>query len=239
MKKVFVFAAFVFCGMMLAPMAMAEEGEKSVTMEVGADVVSSYVWRGQSCGGFSVQPTATITFTKPGISLNAWASAELFETTSVANMTEFDLALSWSPIEALSVGLTDYYFYGDKYLAAWNFSGGASHNLEVNVGYDLGFMALAWNTCLTGSDYNSKGDRAYSSYFEVSAPFTLGGIDCSAAMGIVPWEDSFTTGGRNDGFNVTNISVTASKEFKELPFMGQIVYNPQLETTYFIVGLTF
>jgi len=239
MKKVFVVTALVVCGMMVAPKAMAEESEKSVEFEVGADVVSSYVWRGQACGGFSVQPSATVTFTKPGISLNAWASAELFESSSVANMTEFDLALSWSPIEALSVGVTDYYFYGDKYLRYWNFSGEASHYLEANVSYDFGFLALAWNTCLTGGDYKANGDRAYSSYFEASAPFTLGGVDCSAALGIVPWEDSFTTGGYNEGFNVTNIAFTASKELKGLPFMGQVVYNPQLETSYFVVGLTF
>lgn len=239
MKKVFVLAAFLVCGMMMVPTAKAEESEKSVELEVGADVVSSYVWRGQSCGGFSVQPSATITFTKPGISLGAWASAELFERSAVANMTEFDLALSWSPIEALSVGVTDYYFYADHYLRDWNFSGGASHFLELNVGYDFGFLALAWNTCLTGADYKANGDRAYSSYFEASAPFTIGGVDCSAALGIVPWEDSFTTGGYNEGFNVTNIALTASKELKGLPFMGQIVYNPQLETTYFVVGLTF
>lgn len=239
MKKVFVLAAVVLCGMMTAPAAMAGEGENRVEFEVGADVVSAYVWRGQDCGGFSIQPSATVTFTKPGISLNAWASAALFETSQVANMTEFDLALSWSPIEALSVGLTDYYFYGDHYLRAWNFSGEASHNLEVNVSYDLGFMSLAWNTCLTGADYKKNGDRAYSSYFEVSAPFTLGGVDCSAAMGIVPWEDGFMTGGCNEGFNVTNIAFTASKDLKGLPLMGQIVYNPQLETTYFVVGLSF
>jgi len=44
---------------------------------------------------------------------------------------------------------------------------------------------------------------------------------------------------RSEGFNVTNIAFTANKELKGLPFMGQVVYNPQLETTYFVVGLTF
>lgn len=238
MKKVFVLAVMAVFGLTLSSKAMAEE-EKCVDFEVGADVVSSYIWRGQSCGGFSVQPSATVSLPKLGLSLNAWASAELFQTSTVANMTEFDLALSWSPIEALSVGVTDYYFYGDYYLRDWNFSAGASHYLEANVSYDFGFMALAWNTCLTGADYNSDGDRAYSSYFEASAPFKLGDVDCSAALGIVPWEDSFTTGGANTGFNVTNIAFTANKEIKSLPFMGQIVYNPQLETTYFVVGLTF
>lgn len=239
MKKVFVLSAALVCSMMVSLSAWAEEGEKKVEFEVGADVVSAYVWRGQDCGGFSVQPAATVTWTKPGISLGAWASAELFESSSVANMTEFDLSLSWSPTEALSVGLTDYYFYDSYYLRRWDFSGESSHNLELNLSYDFGFMQLAWNTCLTGYDYNSKGDRAYSSYFEASVPFAIGGVDCSAALGIVPWEDCFNTGGFNEGFNVTNIALTANKDIKGLPFMGQVVYNPQLETTYFVVGLSF
>lgn len=238
MKKVFVLAALM--GMMAAPaVVMAEDAEEKVSLEVGADLVSSYVWRGQACGGFSVQPSATVTFTKPGISFGVWASAELFENSTFANMKEFDLSLSWSPIEALSVGLTDYHFCGGEYIRAWDFSGASSHNLEFNASYDFGPVAVAWNTVLTGADYNSEGDRCYSSYFEVSAPFTLGGVECSGAVGILPWEESFTALGDNTGFNVCNLSFTASKELKGIPFMGQVVYNPQSEATYFVVGLTF
>lgn len=239
MKKVFVLFAVAVFGTCFTSSLYAEVKEEKVSLEVGADLVSSYVWRGQDCGGFSIQPAATLTFCKPNISLGVWASAELFDTKVVANMAEFDLSLSWSPTDALSIGLTDYYFCDDYYLRHWNFSGFASHCLELNLGYDFGPVALSWNTCLTGDDYNSKGDRAYSSYVEASAPFMLGGVDCSVAVGVLPWEDAFTSGGKNTGFNVCNLSLTASKELKGLPVMGQITYNPQLETTYFVVGLSF
>ncbi len=231
-------AATMGLSLMSAVPAFAADDEK-VSLEFGADVVSSYIWRGYSCGGFSVQPSATVTFNKTGISLGAWASAELFENASFANMNEFDLTLSYSPIEALSVGLTDYHFCNGNYIRDWNFSGTATHNLELNVSYDFGPVAVAWNTCLTGADYNSEGDRAYSSYFEVSAPFKLGGFDCSGAVGVLPWEDSFTSGGDNGGFNVCNLSFTAAKEIGKIPFSGQIIYNPQSEATYFVVGVSF
>lgn len=238
MKKVMMIAAISGLFLMTATPAKAADDEK-VSMEVSADVVSSYIWRGQDCGGFSIQPAATITFNKPAISFGVWASAELFDTKITANMAEFDLSLSWAPTEALSIGFTDYYFCNDYYLRNWNFSGYSSHNLELNLSYDFGPVALSWNTCLTGADYNSEGDRAYSSYIEASAPFKLGGLDCSGAIGILPWEDSLTSCGMNTGFNVCNLSFTASKEIGSLPMSGQIVYNPQTEATYFVVGISF
>ena len=238
MKKVMTLAAVSGMFLMTATPAMAADDEK-VSFEVGADVVSSYIWRGQACGGFSAQPSATITFNKPGLSVGAWASAELFQNSTFANMNEFDLSLSWSPVEALSFGFTDYHFCGGEYWRSWDFCGAASHNLEVNLSYDFGPLAIAWNTCLTGSDYKANGDRAYSSYCEVSAPFTLGSVECSGAVGIIPWEDSFTSLGTNDGFNVVNVALTASKEVGKLPVMGQIVFNPQTEGTYFVIGVSF
>ena len=57
----------------------------------------------------------------------------------------------------------------------------------LNIGYDFGFLSLQWYTNFAGNDgLNSNGDRAYSSYFELSAPFRLGGLDWSASLGVVP-----------------------------------------------------
>ena len=238
MKKYLFTVASCLMLMSVSPV-MAEEGEECVSFEVGADLVSSYVWRGQDCAGFSVQPAATITWNKPGLSLGVWASAELLASNSFANMSEFDIALSWSPVEAISIGFTDYNFCGGNYWRDWNFSGNSVHNLEFNFSYDFGPLAVAWNTCLTGSDYDSDGDRAYTTYVEVTAPFTLGGVECEGAVGILPWEDGFISAGKNTGFNVCNVSVTAHKKVKDIPFFGSMVFNPQTEGTYFVVGVSF
>lgn len=242
MKKVSMMSAFAAAGMMIATPAFAEEPEPAVSLSVGADVVSSYIWRGQELGGFSVQPSATITFNKANISLGAWASAELFEKGGAVNVMEFDWTLSWSPIEPLTIALTDYYLSSNSYFGDWNFSARASHNLEAQLGYDFGPVALSWNTCLTGFDHrvsNNELKRNYSTYFEVSAPFKLGGVDCSAAVGARLWDDAFTAQDGNDKFNVCNISLTANKEVFHLPLMGQIVFNPQTDNAYFVVGLSF
>lgn len=232
--------ALVSAAMSFAGLAYAEgESEPAVSLSYGADVVSSYIWRGQELGGFSVQPSVTLTWNKPGISLGVWASTELFERAAAANMTEFDISLSWSPVDALTVGLTDYYLSGNSYFSGWRWDAEASHGLEAQLAYDFGPLALSWNTCLTGPDHKvSTGKRNYSTYVEVAAPFSVGGAECSAAVGACLWEDHFTAGG-NDKFNVCNISLSVSKQVFHLPLMGQVVFNPQTDNAYFVVGLSF
>lgn len=236
MKKVFIFAALA--SMSLSTALHAEEPEPAVTLSVGADVVSSYIWRGQELGGLSVQPSATVTFTKPGISLGVWASAELFNSGSSVNMREFDLALTWSPIDALSVVVTDYYFCTANYLSAWKFGAESSHTLEASLSYDFGPLSASWNTVFGGVDHNDDGNRSYSTYVELAAPFKLGGVEGSAAVGASLWEDNYTQCGTT-GFKVCNISLTANKEIFKLPFMGQIVFNPYSDKVFFVVGLSF
>lgn len=218
--------------------AKAEDKDEGIAFEVGADVVSSYVWRGMDCGGFSAQPSATVTWSRPGISFGVWASAELFQKAQIANMNEFDLSLSYSPTDNFSVTLTDYNFCSGKYFSGWSNNINSTHNLECTLGYDFGCVALGWNTVLTGPDHREDGKRAYSSYFEASAPFSIAGFDCSATVGACPWGYNFGVDyGKN--FSVINISVKAQKELKSLPLFGEIVFNPREETTYFLVGVSF
>ena len=217
-------------------------GSRKTTLDVDADVVSSYVWRGAECAGFSVQPGATLTFNRTGIGLGVWASAELFDTRDMLNMTEFDLTASWTH-GGLTVGVTDYYFCDDRYLATWRWNAASSHRLEADLAYDFGPVALAWNTCLTGPDHQADGDRIYSTYVEATAPFSLGGVDCSATIGMLPWEAStfLCCGGEEPSHktNVVNVTLEAGREVRGLPLHAQVTYNPYTDRTYFVVGVTF
>lgn len=237
MRRISIISLLVAIGGATAMADVPVYESHGLTLELGGDVVSSYIWRGQDCGGFSIQPSVALSYA--GFTFGVWASAELFDSDSdsdAANMTEFDLSLSYG-IGGLTVGLTDYHFCDGSYLAHWRFNQQSSHQLELNLGYDFGPVAVAWNTLLAGPD-RLGGDRLYSSYAEVSAPFAIGGVDCSAAVGAVAWKDNFTAPG-NRGFNVVNCAFGAKKEIKGLPLTGQVVYNPQSEATYFVVGLSF
>ena len=82
---------------------------------------------------------------------------------------------------------------------------------EANVGYDFGFLSVQWFTNFAGNDgLNRSGKRAYSSYFEIVAPFRLAKLDWTATFGAVPYA---TTSYDANGFCVTNISLRATKDF--------------------------
>lgn len=224
----------------MSMVAKAEEPASGIKVEATADIVSSYIWRGADCGGFSIQPCLTISSEKTGLSFDFWASAELFEGRQWANMQEFDMELSWTK-NGLTVGLTDYNFCNSRYFADWNFSASGSHNLEVNLGYDFGPLALSWNTVLTGPDHriNDKGEskRCYTTYVEATAPWKFGDIEGSAFVGASLWKDEFVSFG-NDGFSVINVGITATKKFFEIPFSASVIANPRSDKTFFVIGMT-
>ena len=67
---------------------------------------------------------------------------------------------------------------------------------------------------------NKDGDRAYSSYISLAAPFKLAGLDWTAEIGATPWANDFYNVSADpecsgsDGFAVCDISLGASKEIK-------------------------
>ncbi len=105
-------------------------------------------------------------------------------------------------------------------------------------------LAVNWYTNFAGADgVKANGDRAYSSYFSIAAPFKLGGLDWSAEIGATPWETSFYNNGAS-GFEVSNICLGASKEIKitdsySLPVFAQAIWNPATEGAYFVFGISF
>ena len=112
--------------------------------------------------------------------------------------------------------------------------------MEGFVSYDFGPVGASWQTYFAGSDYQADGKRAYSSYFELSAPFRLASCDWDARFGLVPWKSGMYD---VSGFSVTNLSLRATKAIKisptfELPLFGQLVANPASQHFYFVFGLT-
>lgn len=204
-------------------------------------MVSGYYWRGQNLGGVSVQPSLAIA--KSGLSLTAWGSVGLDK----EDTKEFDLTLGYT-VGNFSVAVTDYYFkyfdpqgINDKY---FNYSSpSTSHVYEATLAYNFGPLALAWNTNFSGSDYYKEdASRAYSSYVEVSAPFTLGGVDLKAEAGAAPWGGAYTP--YKDSFAVVNLALSATKSIPvsstfSLPAFVKLGVNPQQESVNFVFGLKF
>jgi hypothetical protein len=236
MKTKSVTTGMIAAALLAVMMPLTAKAQNKVEASVGADLVSSYVWRGQDLGGVSIQPGASVAY--KGFSLAAWGSVGL----ESADAKEFDLTLGYST-GGFSFSVTDYWFNtGSGY-----FQYGAhrtKHVFELQAGYDFGLLAANWYTNFAGDDgVKADGQRAYSSYFSVSAPFKLGGIEWTAEVGLVPWETTFYNG-YTGGFAVTDLSLAAAKEIKvtesfSLPLSGKISINPRTDKAYFVVGLSF
>lgn len=223
----------IVCTFML-PYALWAQDE--VEADVGADLVSGYIWRGQDLGGVSIQPALFVGY--KGFSLGAWGSVG-FDTDQTK---EFDLTLAYAT-GGFSMSVTDYWFSN----GAPYFHYGAhntAHVFEAQVGYDFGFLSLDWYTNLAGADGRTDdGNRAYSSYIALSVPFRLAGLDWSVDVGATPWATTFYNNG-TDGFEVCDISIGAGKELKitdrySLPLFAKATWNPATEGTYFVFGVSF
>ena len=222
------------CG--LVAMVNTAKAQDKPEVSVSADFVNQYIWRGQDLGDISVQPTLGVAY--KGLSITAWGSVGLSDN---EDTKEFDLTLSYS-LGNFNIGITDYWFNtpNDRYFSYAAHK--TSHVFEANIGYDFGLCALQWYTNFAGNDgVNKSGDRAYSSYVELSAPFKLGGADWTAAVGAVPYATSFY--GEAGGFAVTNMYLKASKDINitktfSVPVFAGIYANPSTEKAYLTFGFT-
>lgn len=230
MRKVLLIAVTVCSAFTTA------NAQDKVEATVQADFVSQYVWRGQDLGDISLQPTLGLSY--KGLSLTAWGNVGLSDPTDTK---ELDLTLGYK-VGGFNIGVTDYWFNSpnDRYFCYSSHS--TSHVFEANVGYDFGPVALQWFTNFAGNDgLNDSGERAYSSYVEVSAPFKLAGCDWTASVGAVPYATSFY--GDADGFAVTNVSVKAVKDVQvtksfSVPLFAGLTANPSTEKMYFVCGFS-
>lgn len=231
MKKIVLLAM----GMVMSMTTLAQD---EVETTVAADVVSSYIWRGQDLGSTAIQPTLGIAY--KGLSLTAWGSYGIADP---ADTKEFDLTLAYST-GGLNIGITDYWFNAglDPQNRYFKYDAhGTNHVFEANIGYDFGVASVQWFTNIAGNDgVNKDGERAYSSYVEVAVPFKLASVDWTATAGAVPFATDFygTT-----GLAVTNLSLRADKEIKvtdtfSIPVFGQVAANPCSQKAYLVLGLT-
>lgn len=230
MRKLGVIA-IVFLTTGLSFKAMAQD---KVEASVGADLVSGYIWRGQDLGGVSIQPSISVAY--KGFTLEAWGSVG-FES---KDDKEIDLTLSYSN-GGFSASVIDYWF--DSGPGYFQFGArNTAHLFEAQIGYDFDFLAVNWYTNFAGADgVNKNGNRAYSSYLSLTAPFKLGGLDWTAEVGATPWATDYYEA---NSFAICDISLGAAKEIKftesfSLPVFAKATWNPRTEGAYFVVGLSF
>ena len=195
--------------------------------DFGADLVSSYVWRGTQFGtGPAVQPWFTLPSITESLELGVWGSFPLSD--DAAGQTyELDLYASYD-FGPFALTVTNYTFpgstgvYGDDYEL---FDG----DLEVTASGSIGAIGLTVG-------YFTDLEALY-----IEAGTTVAGMDLAIGYGSDA-AGGFYVGDEDSG--LVNVSLGGSKDIKitedySLPLFGSFIYNPTAEAAFMVVGVSF
>ena len=193
--------------------------------DFGADVVSSYVWRGTQFGtGPAIQPWFTLPTITDALELGVWGS---FPVAGGDQTYELDLYASYD-FGPLALTVTNYTFpgatgaYGDDY-------GLFDGDLEVTASGSIGAIGLTVG-------YFTDLEALY-----IEAGTTIAGMDLAIGYGSDA-AGAFYVGDEDSG--LVNVSLGGSKDIVitedySLPLFGSFIYNPTAEAAFMVVGVSF
>jgi hypothetical protein len=236
MKRIQLFGgvlALMMTVIVCAPVNINAQEESSSPFSAGADLVSSYLWRGTKFGtGPAIQPYIEASF--GGFAIGGWGNY-CFTTNEAA---EADLYASYGFHFGLSIGMTDYYYPGSNYFDYSNKEGNGAHGFEINLGYEIKGFSLGANYML--NEAGAAGTAGGDMYFELGYATDHFGAFVGAGNG---WHTMEADAGESD-FNVCNIGISASTELQitekfSLPVTGMVVLNPDTEQFHVVFSLSF
>lgn len=206
------------------------------TVDLGADMVNRYVWRGADFGeSLSVQPT--LEFSVEGFTVGSWGSYAT--NPQSANVNEHDLYANYTVETSggtFSAGLTDYYFPSDSSYFNFESDGSGAHQVETSLSYT---GPDAFPITLSGSVF-VYNEPENSVYLEASYPFAVESVDLHVTAGATPAESAFYG---TDKAGIVNLSLGASREVPiterfSLPIHVTYILNPYAEKTFFVFGVS-
>ena len=195
----------------------------SYSQDFGADLVSSYVWRGTQFGsGAHVQPYMDLG--SGNLTGGVWGS---FPTSAKGGGNELDLWISYD-FGPLALTVTNYTFPGE---------GGVYADSEGLFNGD--YTELAASTSIMGVDL-SAGYFTEVEALYVELGFSTGAVDIAFGYGD-DQADGFYAGG---GSGLVNMSFSGSKDIQisdnyALPVFGSFIINPEAETAFLVFGISF
>jgi hypothetical protein len=251
MKKIILLALMAIT---LMPATAQEEDDQDFHASASLDLVSKYMWRGSELASISLQPALEVSW--QGLSLEATASTGFDKD----DLQDIDLTLMYSRW-GFNIGVIDYWTRdADSENRYFRYTSDGPHQLEANLGYTCKYFSLQAYTMFGCNDFKINGDRAYSTYIELSVPFRAGGLDWTVSAGITPMESAGYTSTRTvqgllkeitvvdknylygEGFTCNMASVRATKTFCfknfKLPVFAEFHANPYLQKANFLAGIS-
>ena len=209
----------------------------------------------------AIQPSVTLGYGNFYVDL--W-----YNFSTISKYQEFEMTLGFD-YENLSITLYDEWCANGADFWQNDFLDDKNHSLTATIQYTFfDRLRLHWGTTfLHSSDwlYNEDGTRkrrAFSSYFEIAYIQPVKDLfDIEVVAGASPWTGPFWTAGKQivedgerwldynpvnppvKGFNVTNLSLTLSREFEvgrvTFPVSAGYTYNPTTNRHYALIKTGF
>jgi hypothetical protein len=222
---------------------------QDLSVNVGADVMSRYIWRGIDVNGaVNIQPNLSLVV--GGFSGGFWGSYSL-SNNSINNTfnQEVDTWISYSYAfeNGMSIGalITDYYYtnVGIKWGNFNNYDnpkGPGAHTVETGV---LLKGPGSFPISLSGF-INVYNDAGNNTYFQIDYPAVVADVPLNFFVGASGGSKENPGYYGTENFNVTNIGVKATRSIKiteeySLPVSVAFVLNPRVEISYLVFGVTF
>ncbi|MFZ4707647.1 MAG: TorF family putative porin [Bacteroidales bacterium] len=241
-------ACFLLVPLFIKPLSAQEKTSKS-KLDISADVVSRYVWRGLNLGGSSPSIQPGMEFSSGDFTIGAWGA---YSMSSATTSQEADLYLCYTLADVICFTATDYYFPKEDTLNHYfNYEKDkTTHIFEFSakfLGTEKLPLSLMVATNLYGADAKkSNGEIQYSTYVELGYNFKVNETGCSAFMGFTPNNPDRSKG--ETGFygpyaGVINLGITATRELKitdtfSLPVNASLITNPQAENIFLVFGIS-
>lgn len=238
MKKFFLVLLIGFCAISTV------KAEVEFSYEAGAELVSSYLWRGQYLGGLSFQPNLTVGYEGENTSFSAgvwgslgasdWGFRKETELLGVGLgdgtyfVPELDIVASFTFFN-VTVGFTHYYycdggnFFGWKKAADWSDPDWSGSTTEIQLGYNFADLLpedhnlyVNWYTMVAGNDFKLDGLKLKNNY---SSYLELGYDYTFSDLGLTLGAQLGMVPWTSDyygteGFAVSNISLRIGKEWE-------------------------
>lgn len=229
MKKSLIPVLFVLLSMLSVTSLTSQ-------VDLGADFVSRYLWRGQLLAtGPAIQPS--FSYTGGSFEIGAWGSYGL---SNGFDGTEADIYISFSA-SSFTATITDYYFPSDRTGADFDnyFDYNESttgHVLEAMLSYECESVPINFTVA-----YDFYGADTEDSFY-AKIGYSLSDNTELFAEGGNGWY-SFENSA-NDSFGFVGIGLTHTKEIKitesySLPLFATVAINPDSEKLFIVFGMSF
>lgn len=220
-----------------------------IEVEVGADIVSRYVWRGTEIGATEkspatphIQPYGSITYSfndDNSLSLGVWGSYGFN-----SDYNESDIYLNYylsTGFGDFSATVSDYYYpYSGISFSDFSDDGAGAHTIEANLEYTIPY-SIPVRIMASANIYNALPNEE-TTYFQVTIPVQVNDVDvecfAGAGKGFSEWHGISTS-----KYELINFGVSATKSMKftselSIPLGVSWIWNPHANNTFVVLKVS-